>query len=140
MTPNLPSFHDGHFEGIMLGDDSATLSLARSDGTPFEVKMVGLDALQINDFRQGNIIFSLEVVSGRQPEREGLAETMDRLFPALHPKAASSFHIAHAALLAAKLAAVASGQAALVSITSSYGADLVALCKTVECQQRVSSS
>jgi hypothetical protein len=68
------------------------------------------------------------VIKGREPKVVGIDEYLERLFPSPHAKAASEYHETHSTLLAARIAKIISGEAALVIVTSSYGCDLVAYC------------
>ena len=60
-TETIPSFHDGHLTSIAVERGAATLGLARSNGEAFELKLEAVEALQANDFREGNIVLDLEV-------------------------------------------------------------------------------
>jgi hypothetical protein len=124
----IPSFHDGHVTSIVLGEKAATLGLKKSDGLDFELLLSGVEALQVEDFRQGNIVLELQVIAGRDPKVVGIDEYLERLFPSPHAKAASKYHETHSAFLAARIAKIISGEAALVIVTPSYGCNLVAYC------------
>jgi len=132
MTPSIPSFHDGCLTGVALKDKVAVLSLRRSGGDEYELMLSGLRALQVADFREGNIVAAAEVISGREPDATAKDEIMERLFPGPHPNAAQSYHAEHAAFIEARLAELSSGAATLVAISASYGADLLAFCETVQ--------
>ena len=123
----IPSFHDGHVTSIVLGEKAATLGLRQSDGSSYELILEGVEALQVDDFRQGNIINQIDLVSGRHLDG-GAFDILERLFPPPHAQSAEPFHRAHSAFLAERTAKIASGEAALVTITPSYGCDLVAYC------------
>lgn len=129
MAETLINFHDGAMTGIHVGKGFALLSLERENGEAWQVRLDGLDALKMDDFRQGNIILSFDVTVGATPERE----SFDRLFEAPHSLAAPEYHEAHAHFIARKMAMVADGSATLVRLTPSYGADLMALCQAVFC-------
>lgn len=82
----------------------------------------------MEDFRDGNIISMVEVVSGSLPyEHAGL----ERLFQPPHPAAAEEYQKAHAIVLERQAARIASGEVSLVVIVPSYGADLLAICREV---------
>jgi hypothetical protein len=132
MTPSIPSFHDGHLTGVALKDKVAVVSLLRSDGGEYELTLSGLKALQVADFREGNIVARVEVISGREPDPTAKNEIMERLFPGPHPNAAQSYHAGYAAFIEARLAELASGAATIVAISPSYGADLLAFCETFQ--------
>jgi hypothetical protein len=128
MDLSLPNFHDGYLTGVQLADEQATLFLRRSNGVDSILNLHGLKVLQMEDFREGNIIFDVEVITGTEPKDASL---LNRLFPAPHPSAASTFHDSHAACLAGHMAGIVAGETALIVVTPSYGADLVALCGSV---------
>lgn len=107
----------------------ATLSLERSNGEMFELRLEGVEALQADDFRQGNIISSLEIIHGSEPACTDLDERLERLFPSPHPKAEALYHQRYSEFLRGVLARIAEDTAAMVIVESSYGCDLVAVCK-----------
>jgi hypothetical protein len=119
-----PSFHDGNLLGIQLAAGEAALSLKRVNGENYELTLNSLEALQMDDFREGNIIFEIEIINGRAPS----AEALERLFVSPHPGAAAKYHDTHAQFLSSKVAKVEAGEATVIRITSSYGADIVAYC------------
>lgn len=124
-----PSFHDGHLTGVVVDEGSARLSLKRANGDAWEVHLIGVDALKMDDFRQGNIVLSVEVTSGAAPE----PGPFHRLFEAPHASAASKYHDSHRELISRKMATVEEGAATLFLLTPAYGADMVALCRSVDC-------
>ncbi|TCM40530.1 hypothetical protein EDF59_1042 [Novosphingobium sp. ST904] len=82
----------------------------------------------MEDFRQGNTISMVEVVSGQVPyEHFGL----ERLFRPPHPSAAEEYQRAHAAIVERQSARIADGDVSMVVIVPSYGADLIAICRDV---------
>lgn len=119
-------FHDGYVTGIRLREEAATIYLRQVSGAEYELLLEGLEALQVEDFREGNIISLVEVVTGRIP----YADTdFDRLFVSPHPSAAAQYHDAHALVLKRQIARIENGEASLVIIVPSYGADLLAFCR-----------
>ena len=58
---NIPSFHDGHFLGVILHSE-ANVSLFVSDleNKRYEIRLSGVDKLKIDNMREGNIILSIE--------------------------------------------------------------------------------
>ena len=127
----IPSFHDGLLTSVLLGDHTATLGLKRSDGDAYELDLIGLESLQVENLRQGNIVSELEVITGRLPQYADLDDRLERLFPSPSASAAAKYHEAYLSFLAAALARVESGEAAIVIVESSYGCDLVGYCTTV---------
>lgn len=132
MTQDLPSFHDGYLSGIVLKQKDAVVNLQRSDGSQYELTLCGLKSLQVENFRDGNIVFCLEVITGTAPNAVVRDEAMRRLFPAPHPSAAANYQQAYAAFIESQLANLARGEAVLVIIRSSYGADLMAFCESTQ--------
>jgi len=131
MAIDLPHFHDGLMTGITLGDASATVFLRKVSGEEYALALEGVEALQIEDLRQGNIIHSLGVTTGRVPEAD---TPFDRLFIPPHPAAEAKYHEAHASLMQRHVARIEAGETTLITITPSYGADLLAICQKVSCQ------
>jgi len=133
MAPKVPHFHDGLLTGIVLGENKATVFLRQSTGDEYTLTLSGLEILQMEDFRQGNIISMVEVVCGQFPyEHSGL----DRLLPPPHPAAVKQYHDEHAAIIDRQIARIATGDASLVLIVPSYGADLLAICREVNLAPR----
>lgn len=129
-------FHDGYLVSISVTEHAAILGLKQVGGDEFVMTLEGVEALSLDGFRQGNIILDLWMVSGKQPTSKDLqtlelAEVMEILFPGPGPGAAAEYQEKHAAFMATKLERVRSGQAALVLMTSAYGADLYAFCGSV---------
>jgi len=129
--PAVPSFHDGYLTSIAVGDKCATLGFTRSDGAQFELDLLGVEALQIEDFRQGNIVYELEIVSGRDPASYDNTRALERLFIPPHPSAEACYHEASAAFRARQVEKIKNGEALLVIVSPSYGADLAAYCASV---------
>ena len=127
-----PSFHDGYLTAISVQAGAATLGLARSSGEAFELKLEGVEALHADDFRQGNIIYNLNIICGSVPDGVDLKERLERLFPSPHPNAASIYHERHTKFLADVLTRLADGSATMLIMEFSYGCDLVAICREIE--------
>ncbi|WP_441707066.1 hypothetical protein [Hyphomicrobium sp. 2TAF46] len=124
---NIPSFHDGNLTGVQLAEGQVTLTLKRVDGQMYELVLSSVQALQMDDFREGNIINRLRVIQGSVPH----SEILERLFPPPHPSAAENYHAAHAKSLQTKALKVEAGEAVVILIDPSYGADLVAFCDRI---------
>ncbi|WP_226018574.1 hypothetical protein [Novosphingobium sp. FKTRR1] len=137
MVPELSHFHDGLLTGIVLGEQAATIFLRKSTGEDYTLMLSGLEVLQMEDFRQGNIILMIEVVSGQLPY---LHSGFERLFVPPHPAAAEQYHQAHAGVVARQASRIATGEASLVVIVPSYGADLLAICREVSLAKHHTSS
>lgn len=127
-----PTFHDGLVTGLRLAGDGGVIYLTHLGGAEWRLVLAGVQALQMDDFRQGNIISAVWVINGTRPD----PALLERLYPGPHPSAAAEYHQAHAALMSAKAAMVERGEAVLLVIEPSYGADLVAFCAGIgfECE------
>ncbi|MFC7377751.1 hypothetical protein [Brevundimonas sp. GCM10030266] len=123
-----PSFHDGSLTGIRTSVGTATLFITRVDGAHWAVELEDVEQLLANDFRQGNIISSFEVLTGVSVRRDWLEELM----PGPHPSAANPFHDAHVVVLDRTLSRIAASELNLVVISPSYGCDFLALCGRVK--------
>jgi len=125
-------FHDGHLLGIRVGKKSAMLFLRRLGGSEHELLLSGVELLRMDEFMQGNVILSIEVVTGERPAAN---VPLGRLLDPPHPNAVAKYHAAHAEYVERCLADIESGAACLVILLSSYGADLLALCREVTLQE-----
>ncbi|WP_420381431.1 hypothetical protein [Novosphingobium sp.] len=119
---SIPSFHDAKLIGVALDGKRATLIVMQVNGEKWQVAIHDVQALQMDEFREGNIISYFEAVSGEKVPRN----VLEILFTPPHPSAAEEYHAAHARLLDAKSALVQAGEAVLVMITPSYGAEFAA--------------
>jgi hypothetical protein len=117
--------------GVRLREKAATIYLRQVDGPDFDFVLDGLESLQIEDFRQGNIISVVEVVAGRTPY---VHTNLDKLFPPPHPSAAAQYHETHAAFIEQQITRIEGGEVCLVIIVPSYGAELMAICRATNCQ------
>jgi hypothetical protein len=128
---NLPSFRDGRLTGIKGGTPYATLALTTDKGDEYQLDLIGVEGLRVDDFKEGNIILELRVIGGRDPSAYDFNRQMDRLDPTPGPNVDRSYHDARSARVEKTRARIIAGGAALVSIISSYGCDLVSLCSSV---------
>jgi len=126
----VPRFHDGYVTGIRLRDGAATIYLREVSGGDYELLLEGLETLHVEDFREGNIILCVEVVTGRRPNAD---TDFNSLFVPPHPTADVQYHEAHALLLRQQIERIESGHVSLIQIVPSYGADLLAICREVVC-------
>jgi hypothetical protein len=133
--PSLPSFHDGWLTSISVGEKTATLGLTRSCGSTFELTLDNVIALHAEDFRQGNIVFSVEVISGKEPDCYRLDGFLERLFGSPHPDAPPEYHARHAEFRSDVLQRISRGGATLIVIGASYGCGLVAICHSIRLTQ-----
>jgi hypothetical protein len=128
-APDFSQFHDGFLTGVQLGENMVTFGLVRPDGQAFDLVLSDLKSLQIEDFRQGNIVNYIGTFDGTAPED---AACVERLYTSPHPSAAAQYHEANAAFVARQLASVRSGETMMIVIEPSYGASVVAHCGDVQ--------
>lgn len=121
----LPSFHDGLLCGLSVAETTATLSLVEADGRRWSVGLTGVRYLKADDFRQGNIVLDLELITGGPLPRAWL----EKLLPAPHPEVAAVYRDAHRAHLDELEAGIAAGALTLVVLSPSYGCELLAICE-----------
>ncbi|MEO7691726.1 MAG: hypothetical protein ABIS51_20755 [Sphingomonas sp.] len=126
----IPHFHDGYLTGVRLREGAATLYLREVDGPEYELILEGLEALHIEDFREGNIISCVEIVTGRTPYAH---IDFDQLFVPPGPSAAAQYREKHAAVLERHIARIESGEVCLTVIAASYGAQVLAICREAAC-------
>jgi hypothetical protein len=72
---NLPSFHDGHFDGLRIGPNKmVNLFLRTQGGKSFVVILEAVDRLTLSEIKQGNIILDLVFRSAGELTRADMAE------------------------------------------------------------------
>jgi len=120
--------HDATFEGILTTGHDCVLHFLRTDGTRCEVRLGQVQSLQMNDFREGNIVVHFETTKGETPRG---SIDWERLFPSPHPDASEQHQVAYADYLKARILDVESGSLTFVEMVPAYGADLLAACQTV---------
>jgi len=91
------------------------------------MQMIGVEAFVCDDFREGNIICDVQIVSGIAPSNN----LLDRLYRAPHSTAEQDYHDRHHLLVARKVENIKAGSLFLVVLNPSYGCDLRALCQEV---------
>jgi hypothetical protein len=134
---NIPSFHDGLLTSLAVEKNEAVIGIRRTNGTAFKLTLECVEALHAADFREGNIIDNVEVIHGKAPEGVGLNERLERLFPSPHASAAAEYHERYADFLRGVLGRITTGEAKMVIIESSYGCDLVAVCRDAKLAKMV---
>jgi hypothetical protein len=127
----LPTFHDGHLTGLAVSDREATLSISRSDGVMWRIELAGVRYLKADDFREGNIIFAVEAMTGVEPPRD----MVEALVSGPHEAAAQEHHDKHRAYIDGLVEQVATGSLTLLSLSSSYGCELRAVCEAVTARE-----
>ncbi len=129
MIQSIPNFHDGYVTGLKVREGGATIYLRQVDGADFDLILEDLEALQIDDFRQGNIVSNVDIIAGRSLS----ADFLGRLYEPPHPAAAPQYHENHASFVKRQIERIERGEAQLLMIVPSYGADLLAICRQVRC-------
>jgi hypothetical protein len=75
---NVPSFHDGRFDGFWIAADEAVhLFLRTEGGQRFTLILRGVQRLSIADIREGNIIFDLVFREAEQLTISDIEELYD---------------------------------------------------------------
>ncbi|MBS7668159.1 hypothetical protein [Croceicoccus gelatinilyticus] len=128
MRDELP-LHDATFDGLVTQGNACTLYFSKTDGQGCEVELSGVDALQMDDFREGNIVVVFATTTG---ELIGGTVDLERLYPSPHPSAANDYHEKYEAHRSGKVQAIASGDLTFVELVPAIGADLLATCERVE--------
>lgn len=125
----VPNPHDAEIVGLALHDDNGqrelriTLRPEKPANRRFALVLAGLERLRCMDFREGNIVLSVDIVRNRRPYAEALHILLDS---AVKPSPASIDRFARE---------VAVGRLTLVQISPSYGCELVALCREVRAEE-----
>lgn len=127
MKTELP-LHDATFDGIITSGKSVTLYFTQPSGVGCAVTLDEVSHLQMNDFREGNIVIFFETTSGEAPRAE---IEFDRLFGTPHPSAPPEHHAQSAEFVRSTLGAVEAGSLTFVEMQPAYGANLLALCRSV---------
>lgn len=123
-----PKLHDGFVDGIRLeGEGRVTVLLRTLGGERLIMDLIGVEAFACDDFREGNIILDVQIVSGIAPNENSL----DRLYGVPHNAAEQAHHDRHQLFLAHKIERIAKGLLSLVAISPSYGCALSAVCQEV---------
>jgi hypothetical protein len=109
------SYHDGYLDGVVLetqGAKSAHLALRSTDGECRVLTLQDLSAFDVQNFREGNIILTMQVLPiGRISERPGADEMIRR-----------RLHIDPERLPTGRL---------VFLLDASYGADVLGVCGAV---------
>jgi hypothetical protein len=128
-----PNIHDGYLLGIELPQDRvARLTVRNLAGQHFHIELDGLERLRCDSFAEGNIVGELIVTTGRSPPDFALRRL---LLGASAPAAPEPYASQHAAWVKGVRDAVVAGEKTFVELTSSYGADVSALCATVRVRE-----
>jgi hypothetical protein len=124
MTRSFPHFHDGAVDSLSLKNNTILeIGIANVNGENYKLILNGLDRLRCLDFRQGNIILDVSIVSGESPDKSALRYLLD-----LKEDEAPDF-------LLDKIEKIERGILTFVNITPSYGCEVLALCSDVRLER-----
>ena len=87
-----------------------------------------VDALQLDEMREGNIAILFEETRGERPSAH---IDMEKLYTPPHPSASEQYHKQYRASMETKLVAIANGELSLVVMEPAIGATMLATCKQV---------
>lgn len=124
-----PDPHDAYLEGLTLSDGAGQriLRIAFRPEKPanrrFALVLGGLEHLRCTEFREGNIVLSVEIVRHRKPDPAALHALFDTGAKAPTP------------WIDRFARDVAVGKLTFVRISPSYGCELIALCKEVRAEE-----
>ena len=128
MKDELP-LHDATFDGLINHGKDCRMFFSKPDGTGCEVHLGGVDALQMDDFREGNICVYFGTTTRERPSN---LTAFERLYGPPHPSAPAEYHEKHVAFRDRKIEAVAEGELIFVEMDPAIGANLVAACTSVQ--------
>jgi hypothetical protein len=122
---NIPNFHDGHFDGLWIGDSKVVhLFLRTQDKKRFTLVLQGVHSLILSEIKEGNIIFDLVFRPARELTTADIAEL---------------YGVGADAAQAANLLTIASEQGLqLLEVNPSYGAHGLLLFETFELRESTS--
>ena len=127
----IPTFHDGNLDGLSVSKAAARLSLVRSDGIRWLIKLEGVRYLRADHFREGNIVSRCRAITKADPPRE----VLEALASGPHELAATEHHEKYRLFIDDLAEHVRDGGLTLLIIEPSYGCDLLALSETVEASE-----
>lgn len=112
-----PDFHDGALTGVRVIERS-TLELYCStlEGEAYKVSLSGLEALKVDNFREGNIIFEIELFNSNFP-----IELVKRAFSLSAEE--------NPPWLQQKITEMTADGWTLLELSSSYGCEIAAIAK-----------
>jgi hypothetical protein len=121
-----PDLHDGLLTALDLVDEK-TLHIRASDvrGGRHTIELHGLSRLLAAEFREGNIILDVQIETAMPPDEQ----TIRHLAGEHHASVGEPHRSKHESYVRRLIQSVASGELTLVTIGSSYGCSLAALCQ-----------
>ena len=127
----IPTLHDACLVGISLSEKRAVLTAKTPDDKEWQIVIHGVDALLVDEFRDGNVISFFEVYLQSEPPRD----IIERLFISPHPSAAPKYHQRYSELMDTKCRAVEAGELVLAWLAPVYGVEVVVLGSSLEALQ-----
>jgi hypothetical protein len=129
ISDELPSFHDGLFEGVWISIDKRVhLFLRTADNRPFTLVLGGVKRMKLSDVRQGNTILDLVLISTDQLTEEHI-ESVHEISD-----------VNRQAQIAKLLASARQEKLKLLELSASYGAEGDVLCQSVQLLERKTTS
>ncbi len=120
-TDAIPSFHDGSFDGVWIpGENMAHLFLTTVDHKRFTVVLDGVKALHLENVREGNVVFDVNLTDTGQLTESHL-ESLYELS-----------NVARDRQIATLLASARQAGLRMLEMTTSYGAEGVVLFKDIQ--------
>jgi hypothetical protein len=112
------NLHDGFVDGVFISDSTVRIFLRSVTGEQFTLMLNEVDALRVNDFKKGNIIFELRFLSPDQLDADFVFEIYEY-----------SEHDKNNFVLKDWIGKAKEKELAAIELTSSYGCSLFALFK-----------
>jgi hypothetical protein len=123
MMQGLARLHDGMLTAIELTkDDILEVRILDTEGNAHALTLLGLKKLKCSNFRQGNIVLDVSIATKEMPDHRSLCE----LYDCDYVEGASPGYVEQSAQ------EIIEGHLALVSVSPSYGCELLALCRQVK--------
>jgi hypothetical protein len=117
----IPDFHDGFFDGLLVSNDKRIhVFLRTTDQERFTMILYGVRLLKASNVRQGNIILDLVLVNPQQLTGEHIEELYD-IAGARRDEQIEQF-----------LASAREEELSVLEVSSSYGAECIALFRRAE--------
>jgi len=119
-----PDLHDGVLTALDLVDEKILRIRARDvRGGKHLIELHGLSLLLADEFRQGNIILDVRFETARAPDEQAIRYLLGE------PPAGEPFRSKYESHVRKLIQSIANGELTLVTIGSSYGCSLTALCR-----------
>ena len=117
----IPSFHDGFFDGVWIaGEKRVEIFLRTAEKRRYVMVLYGVEALHISNVREGNIVLNLEFVGADQLTEADMEELYELS------------EVEKDEQIARLLVSARQSQLTLLQMSSSFGAECVALIEKAE--------